>query len=120
MSEHKKNQGGTESRREWEEKQQVGKRTAKDVGGAGERMVRGFVGSVTGGDWGGQQQWNRKSLSLGRGSEGLSLLDCWAQEEILWETVHCEATEIVRGETGNFLEGREESLPLRQTQRLPW
>lgn len=67
MSEHKKNQGGTESRREWEEKQQVGKRTAKDVGGAGERMVRGFVGSVTGGDWGGQQQWNRKSLSLGMG-----------------------------------------------------
>ena len=44
------------------------------------------------------------------------MLDCWAQEEILWETVHCEATEIVRVETGNFLEGREESLPLRQTQ----
>ena len=49
-------------------------------------------------------------------SEGLSLLDCWAQEEILWETVRREATEIVRGETGNFLEGREGSLPLRQNQ----
>ena len=42
----------------------------KDVGEAGERMVRGFVGSVTGGDWGGQQQWNRKSLSLGMGKRG--------------------------------------------------
>ena len=25
----------------------------KDVGAAGERMVRGLVGSVAGGDWGG-------------------------------------------------------------------
>ena len=57
-----------------------------------------------------------RAYPLAWGSEGLSLLDCWAQEEILGETVHREATEIVRGETGNFLEGREESLPLRQTQ----
>lgn len=49
----------------------------KDVGEAGERMVRGFAGSATGGDWGGQRQWNRKSLSLGmekRGSFFVGLL----------------------------------------------
>ena len=58
----------------------------KDVGEAGERMVRGFAGSATGGAWGRQQQWNRKSYPLAWRSEGVSSLDCWAREEILWET----------------------------------
>ena len=53
MSEHEKNQGGTQSRREWEEKQQVGKRTAKRCGRSWRAEARGLVGSVAGGDWGG-------------------------------------------------------------------
>ena len=39
MSEHEKNQGGTESRREWEEKQQIGKRTEKKMW---EKLERGW------------------------------------------------------------------------------
>lgn len=58
----------------------------KDVGEAGERMVRGFAGNATGGAWGGQRQRNRKSYPLAWRSEGGSSLDCWAREEILWET----------------------------------